>query len=285
MLGMLRCVLVSCVFLISAVALGENAQSIVGSTALSGVSETSQESKPGGLFYLADDFSQLKIVPSFTFGAPSGMVPGFGTVFVGASGMASSTEFDKGTVDGVVSVGGGFGDPINAIGGYVNLSLGSINPSDGGFGDRGSLGLGLGHTFAEWGLGVSAGVSNIDLWHGTSAGEITEPSFYGAVTKLLANDIAPVVLTAGVGNSLYGNINEGSLKNRKHDIQEFVAAAVYVLPQLSLVGDYTGGIATGGISIVPCPNYPVVIGLAANDILTQADGVNALVTVGCGWAF
>lgn len=284
---MLRCVMICCLLFISSIALGENVQSIVGSTALSGVSETSQESKSGGLFYLADNFSQLKILPSFTFAAPSGLVPGFGTVFFGLSGVASNTHFDKGDVDGGFSVGGGFGDPFKAVGGYASLALGSVNPADGGFGDRGSLGLGLGHTFSAFGLGVSAGVTNIDLWHGTSAQEIQDPSFYGSVTKLLTNDIAPVVLTAGAGNSMFGNINSGNLDSRKYDIKEFVAAAVYVLPQLSLVADYTSGVTTGGVSCVPCPNYPVVIGLAANNIFSQGAGgdINALVTIGCAFSF
>jgi len=283
MLVFLRCVVVCCALFVSSIAFGGDVTGIVGSSALSGLAGDKQESKSKGLFFLADDFSQMKILPSFTFGAPSGFVPGFGTVFVGVSAVANGVQSEG--MDGAMALGGGFGDPVKAIGGYASLSAGSISPADGGAFDRGSLGLGLGHTFASLGLGVSAGVSTIDLWHNKSMNEIADPSFYGAVSKLFANDYAPVILTAGVGNMAYGNVNEKSEKDRKYSAQEFLAAAVYVLPQLSLVADYTAGITTTGVSIVPCPNYPVVIGFAANDILTQDNGINALVTVGFGYAF
>jgi len=280
---MLRCMVVCCALFVSAVAFGQgDTPSIVGSSAISGL-VGGQEGKSAGLFSLADDFSQLKILPSFTFGAPSGMVPGFGTVFAGISGTINGLE--DGAQDGALAFGGGFGDPFKAIGGYASLSVGSINPADGGEFNRGALGLGFGHTFKNYALGVAVGINTIDLWHDKAVNEIEYPSFYLAVTKLLANDFAPVILTAGAGNSAFGNVNESNAKNRKYDAQEFLAAAVYILPQLSLIGDYTAGITTAGVSIVPCPRYPVVVGLAANDILTQSNGINAMATIGFGYAF
>ena len=280
---MMRCVVLGCLLFVSSVTYGENAQSIAGSSALSGLSETSQEGQSSGNFFFAKDFSQLAILPSYTFGAPSGLVPGFGTVFMGVGGTLNGVGGTK--VDGALAFGGGFGDPLNAIGGYASLGIGSISPSDGGEFDRGQLNLGIGHTFASLGLGVSAGFSGLDLWHNSSQNEILDPSFYLAVTKLLANDIAPVILTAGAGNEAFGNVHDRSDHERKYEIQEFLAGAVYVLPQLSLVADYTSGITTAGISIVPLPRIPVVLGLAAGDIFKEDDGVNFVASLAFGYAF
>lgn len=282
MLKMFRYIVLCSLLFVSSVAFGEGSQTIAGSSALSGLSGDSQESQRG-FFYIADDFSQLSILPSYTLGAPSGLVPGFGTVFVGIGGMVNGRRQDK--IDGGVSVGGGFGNPIDAIGGYAAIEMGSISPSDGGEFDRGQLAMALGHTFADFGLGLSMGFVGLDLWHNSTQNEILDPSFYLAVSKLFANDIAPVILTAGAGNEAFGTVTERSDHARKYEIQEFLAAAVYVLPQVSLVADYTSGITTAGVSIVPLPRIPVVLGLAANDIFQQDDGINALITLGFGYAF
>lgn len=283
MLRMIRYIVLCSLLFVSSVAFGEGSQSIAGSSALSGLSETSQERQSGGLFFIAEDFSQMAILPSYTFGAPSGLVPGFGTVFMGIGGTVSGRESHR--IDGGMSVGGGFGNPIDAIGGYAAVEMGSISPSDGGEFDRGQLAMGLGHTFADFGLGISAGFVGLDLWHNSTENEILDPSFYLAVSKLFANDIAPVILTAGAGNEAFGTVTEESDHDRKYEIQEFLAAAVYVLPQVSLVADYTSGVTTAGVSIVPLPRIPVVLGLAANDIFQQDDGINALVTLAFGYAF
>ena len=280
---MFSCIVLCSLLFVSSVASGEGAQTIAGSSALSGLSETSQERQRGGLFFIAEDFSQMAILPSYTFGAPSGLVPGFGTVFVGVGGLVNGSSEPR--IDGGMSVGGGFGNPIDAIGGYAAIEMGSISPSDGGEFDRGQLALGLGHTFADFGLGLSVGFVGLDLWHNSTQNEILDPSFYLAVSKLFANDIAPVILTAGAGNEAFGTVTEESDHDRKYEIQEFLAAAVYVLPQVSLVADYTSGVTTAGVSIVPLPRIPVVLGLAANDIFQQDDGINAMITLGFGYAF
>ncbi len=283
MLKMFKYIVLCSMLFVSSVAFGDGTQTIAGSSALSGLSETSQERQPGGIFFIADDFSQMAILPSYTFGAPSGMVPGFGTVFVGIGGTVNGRSEPR--IDGGMSVGGGFGNPVDAIGGYAAIEMGSISPSDGGEFDRGQLAMALGHTFADFGLGLSVGFVGLDLWHNSTGNEILDPSFYLAVSKLFANDIAPVILTAGAGNEAFGTVTESSDHARKYEIQEFLAAAVYVLPQVSLVADYTSGVTTAGVSIVPLPRIPVVLGLAANDIFQQDDGINALITLGFGYAF
>ena len=181
------------IILMSSLAMAENTANIAASsTALSELKKISKEMKSDKLFYLVDDFSELASVPGFSFGSPSGLVSGFGGGFVGLGGTAYNEE-----IDGGLALGGGFGDPIKSIGGSASLSLGSIDPRDGGAFNRGSLNLSLGKTFTAYGFGASVGVSNLDLWHTTHDDQM-DPSFYTAVTKLLPNDVAPAIITMGI---------------------------------------------------------------------------------------
>ncbi|WP_320045946.1 hypothetical protein [uncultured Ilyobacter sp.] len=226
-----------------------------------GTTETKFESDK--FFYLVDDFTQLKTVPGFTFGAPSGLVPGWGVGFAALSGVHKDSD-----TDGAAAFGFGFGDPFESVGGAASLSVGSIDPSDGGAFDRGSLNLSLGHTFPEYGMGVAVGMSNYDIWHDSHEDKLDE-SFYAAATKLFPNDTAPVILTAGFGNESFVDINTDDDRDSK--IGPFVSGAVYVHPQMSLILDYTTGITTFGTSLVPFPDYPVSIGLALTDLFKEAD--------------
>ncbi|WP_319204501.1 hypothetical protein [uncultured Ilyobacter sp.] len=224
---------------------------------------TETKSDSDKLFYLVDDFSQLKTVPGFTFGAPSGLVPGWGVGFAALSGVHKDSD-----TDGATAFGFGFGDPFESIGGAASLSIGSIDPSDGGAFNRGSFNLSLGHTFPEYEMGVAVGMSNFDIWHDSSEDELDE-SFYISATKLFPNDTAPMILTAGFGNESYVDINTDDDRDSK--IDPFIAGAVYLHPQMSLVLDYTTGITTFGTSLVPFPDYPVTLGLALTDLFKEAD--------------
>ncbi len=273
--------------LISSLALAEtSANTAASSAALSDLKAKSLEQKSDKLFYLVDDFSGLAALPGFSFGAPSGLVPGFGTAFMSIAGTTYSDD-----TDGALALGAGFGDPVKYLGGAASLSIGSIDPSDGGAFNRGSLNLSLGRHIPKYGLGIAVGVSNIDIWHETNEDEL-DPSYYGAVTKLFPNDIAPVIISAGMGSNSYADISKDNPKttrnDREHKWDEFVSAAVYVHPQMSLVADYTSGITTLGTSLVPMPAYPVTIGLAAQDVFKEdeeVDSVKFLGTLAVGFTF
>lgn len=269
--------------LMSSLAMAENAANIAtSSNALSELKTVSQEKKSDKLFYLVDDFSGLATVPGFSFGAPSGLVPGYGTVFMGIAGTSSSED-----TDGGMAFGGGFGDPIESVGGAVSLSVGSIDPTDGGALSRASINLSVGKTFPDYGLGASVGVSSIDLWHDTHDDKM-DPSYYAAVTKLLPNDVAPVIISAGFGSNSYSDNGKYDYDDREHKWGEFISGAVYIHPQMSLVLDYTSGLTTFGTSIVPMPDYPISIGLAAQDLFKDdknVDEVKFLGTLSVGFAF
>lgn len=209
----------------------------------------------------ATDFSQMATVPSFSMGAPAGLVPSWGVVYGGA-GMLTSAPAGGGT-DAAGSVGVGFGDAINAIGGGVSLGIGSLDPRDGGAFNRGDLSVSFGHLFTQTLTGVAVGVNNIGVWTKNS-GTSYSPSYYAAVTQLLPNDIAPVVLNAGVGNNSYAF--EHATKQGNDAIGVFASAAAYVLPQLALVADYTSGATSLGVSVVPVAKWPLTVNLGAYDV-------------------
>jgi hypothetical protein len=233
------------------------------SAALIKLKAESKESDSDKLFYIVDDFSHIKIVPGFTLGAPSGLVPGWGLGFAAISGIHRDND-----TDGSMAFGFGYGDPFESLGGSASLSIGSINPLDGGAFNRGSLNLSVGHTFRDYTMGISTGISNIDLWHVDHEDEMDE-SYYLSATKLFPNDVAPMILTAGFGNEDFVNINTDDDRDSK--ISPFVSGAVYLHPQMSFILDYTTGITNIGTSLVPCPDYPVSITFALTDIFTQAD--------------
>ena len=231
-----------------------------------------------GLFYIAEDFQDLRALPVFTINAPAGLVPGSGVVFGGISGTRNSDD-----TDGGLGFGFGYGNPYESVGGAASLTIGSIDPRDGGSFNRGSLNLSLGHIFTEYGLGAAVGVSNIDLWHSTHNSEL-DPSFYGAVTKLLPNDIAPMTLTVGLGNNMYADNDETG--DKKGKVYPFVSLAAYVLPQMSLIADFTSGITSAGVSVVPFPSIPVSMTMGAYDISDETvQGTSFIAGLSAAYAF
>ena len=245
----------------------------------------SAQNTPDKLFWVADDFGQMGVLPSYSFGAPSGLVPGWGTAFAGFAGVTSNGVTSD--TDGAFSFGAGYGDPINSVGGAVVIGIGSIDPRDGGSFDRGNLNVSLGHTFQDYGLGVAVGVSNLDLWHNSGDMRVDQ-SLYAAVTKLLPNDIAPLVVSAGFGDNGFVDVDRNLTEEKRRDkTGPFASVAAYVLPQVSLILDYTSGITTFGTSIVPFPDYPIIIGLAAYDLGQErpVDEVSFLGTLTTGFRF
>lgn len=232
------------------------------------------------LVYLAKDFQEMATLPGFSMGAPSGLVSSYGVAFAGLSGRRDSDDTDAG-----LALGMGLGNP-DTIGGSVSLGIGSVDPRDGGSFNRGDLNLNIGHHFKEYGLGWSVGMTGLDLWHSTSLdGDKKDPSFYTAVTKLVPNDLVPMAITVGFGNNSYADINKKD--DRKDKVDGFGAIAFYLLPQLSLVVDYTSNVLTTGISVVPFPQYPISVNLGATNLTEQGsnDKVAAIGSIAAAYVF
>lgn len=244
--------------ILSSLAFANGIENAASSAAIS----SNQARTDKGIFYIAKDFSEMAALPGFTLSAPAGLVPGAGVMFGGVSGTYNSVEH----ADGAMGFGIGYGNPYETVGGAISLSLGSINPDDGGAFNRGNLNISVGHTFKEYGFGVAVGMSGATLWHDNDHDDV-DPSFYGSVTKLLPNDVAPIALTAGLGNNAYADTNSSG--DKKDKVYGFVSGAVYILPQVSLIADYTSGVTSLGVGVVPFPSLPITLTAGAYDIAKQ----------------
>jgi hypothetical protein len=185
-------------------------------------------------------------------------------VFGAISGVMNN-ETGGPRTNGGASVGFGIGNAKETLGGAISLSLPSIGiggSNSASFMGQGDLNVSVGHTFLSTLTGVSAGVSSIPGWN--YGGGSPSQSYNLAVTQILPNDVAPVIVNAGIGNSAYTFAR--STKDKNSSIGAFASIGVYVLPQLSLIADWTSGITSAGVSIVPIAKLPIVVSLGAQDL-------------------
>ncbi|MCX5773728.1 MAG: hypothetical protein NTX05_03860 [Fusobacteria bacterium] len=221
-----------------------------------GDSSVAKSSRP--LF--AQYFSDMSALPGFSLGAPSGMVPGWGTVFYGAS-MATSSSTNGG-LDGGISLGMGYGNPFDLLGGSITLGLASVNPDEIGneFGNAGYYSINTGHFFVDQQIGVSIGMNNFAGWLPTGA--VGAPSYSVAATKIFGVPFHPIIASFGIGNGNYTDVRNSNTA----EPYPFASGAIYITPQISYIIDYTSGITTTGFSIVPVYWVPVILNVGLYDL-------------------
>ncbi|MDQ7003899.1 MAG: hypothetical protein Q9N67_04765 [Ghiorsea sp.] len=171
-------------------------------------------------------------------------------------------------------MGTGFGFEISKedkIGAVFGLDLGSINPSDGGAFDRGDLSIAIGKYFDAYNTGVSLGVKNITLWYAGAGRNI--PSYYAAATKVAVINDYVTIMNIGFGNNAFRTITDTRpSKDRTSKVSPFGSLAFYPAPQLSLVADYTAGITSVGIGVVPVAAWPISLTLGLYDVAKAVQG-------------
>ncbi len=222
-------------------------------------------------YFFTLDPNKVQASPTFSLAAPSGLTPYQKIAFVGIGGVKDMPGRSVG-VDGAMSTGVGIEvSKEDKIGVLVGLDLGSINPSDGGAFDRGDASLALGKYFDDYNVGVSIGVKNITLWHG-SAGRNT-PSFYIAATKVVVVDKFITIVNAGFGNNAFRTIYDTAPRSdRAKRASGFGSVAFYPVPQLSVVADYTAGITSLGFGAVPVAAWPVSLTWGLYDVTKEIQG-------------
>ncbi|MBK2123874.1 hypothetical protein [Fangia hongkongensis] len=251
--------------------LGASGQSfaVEGASASSSAALTSNVSEKGKKassdYFFTMDYLKMATLPGFSMGAPAGMVPSWGVAFASFGGITNSPSDYR--TDGSASVGFGIGDAKKNVGGAVSLGIGSINPTDGGSFNRGNIGLSLGHFFTKTLTSVAVGGQSLGGWNAGGSSAV-DPSYYAAVTQILPNNIAPVIVNAGIGTNSYFFLR--STKKPTTHIAPFGSVAVYVLPQVSLIADYTSGVASAGASIVPVAAWPITVNVGAWDVFKYA---------------
>ena len=223
-------------------------------------------SQNASAFRWVSNFDELQVLPGFTLTSPSGLVPSKGVAFASIGGITNIPGTED--TDGAAAIGAGFGNPHDGLGGAVTVGVGSIDPRDGESFDRGTLSLSVGSFFSDHLTGVSVGVQGVDLWDGGT--ELPDPSYYAAVTKLFPNDTASLAVTAGIGSNGYRFLRSET-DDPESEVGAFLSVAAYVAPQVSIIGDYTSGVTSLGVSLVPLPDFPVTVQLSAWDVFTYVD--------------
>jgi len=239
----------------------------IGLLAVSASSTVSAE-EDNNDYYFTLDPNKVHASPTFSLASPSGLTPFQKVAFVGIGGIKNMPGRPV-SVDGAMSTGFGFAlSEKDKIGMLVGLDLGSINPSDGGAFDRGDLGLTIGKYFDDYNTGVSLGIKNISLWY-AAAGKNT-PSVYIAATKIAMLGEYRTIMNLGFGNNAFRTLYDtGTKSERSKRASMFGSVAIYPLPQLSLVADYTAGITSIGAGVVPIAAWPVSLSLGLYDVTKE----------------
>ena len=207
--------------------------------------------------------------PSLTFGVPSGFGPGWGDLYISASGATAGKARD-GQADGSISAGFGLGDPVNLVGLSFTYNMGSIN----NFGQTGTFDLaGSRVVYADsiTTVGVAAGWSAFAQYStGNSIEGITPSSVWGTVTSysyLQPNDPVnkmPLLLSLGVGGGYY--------RQDPASTGVFGGVGLQVAPQLGVGLQWSGVGLNLGLSFVPVPTIPLTLIATGADLTDNSPG-------------
>ena len=228
-------------------------------------------------------FSQPRAAsPGSSLGSPSAYGAAWGNSFVGLSYASQPSNEDK--ADGSSVVGMGFGDPVNNLGLEVNVAIISLANT---FADAGAVGFKAHKVFPEAGnLGLAVGWSNAVKWGDAKNAEDT---FYGVATKSFRlrpqqqNDL-PLTLSLGVGTG--GFRSKGAIKAGDNAPNVFASAGLRVIPEMSLISNWTGNQLNLGVSAAPFKRLPVVFSAGASDVTSNTDGgTRFLFNVGYSYNF
>jgi len=275
----------------SVYAIGAASFLVLSASALfSNVDERSAEEKEKENGDLSDSFftmdiGKLATLPGFTMAAPAGMAPGWGVVFGAAGALTNLPDSGSGgnETGSAVAMGFGFGDPQKILGGSVTLGVGLINPQESNF-NQGDLGISLGHLFTETLTSFAVGAQNVTGWG--SGNRDPEISLYAAVTQIFMNNYVPVFVNVGLGNSSFYFLRSSDDVSSR--VSPFASVSFYVLPQVSIITDYTSGVASAGVSIVPIAYLPLSVNLGAWDIFSYVpyhDNVSFLGSISYSYSF
>ena len=223
-------------------------------------------------FFSEDRYDQMAAMPGSSLGAPSGMVSGWGSVFVALGGLTHTPGADR--TDGSLAFGMGMGDAVKSVGSAISLSIGSVSP-DGGAGERGALNFSIGKFFTGPQLGIALGAVNVAGWNDLTVKP--KHSAYLAITKIFPVEDHPIIVNVGAGSNAFADVQEVKPES---EVGAFLAIGVYLSPHISLIVDHTSGILTVGTSIVPVAKVPLVITLGAFDVNERVPNHDSVSFVG-----
>jgi hypothetical protein len=224
--------------------------------------------------------------PSSTLSTPTAFGANFGTAFVGLSLVDRPRGGDD--PDGSAVVGIGLGDSRRYVGLEVATSIISLSDSNGrdSIGGSGAVNLKL-HRILPGGVGVAIGLENALAWGDARQ---ADSSVYGVVSRAFPlqpnnpNNRMPLVLSLGAGGGRFRSVSD--IQDRRNSIGVFASAGLRVIPQASLIANWTGQDLNLGASVAPFSKIPLTITAGLADVTGNAgDGVRFAIGIGYGIRF
>lgn len=203
-------------------------------------------------------FYDAATLPAFSLLAPSGFTPTLNYMSASIGGIANIPATNNDSKGGA-SIGLGIVLPSDF---GVTLNIDMDAPQ---FSRRQELAMSVGKYFKDWDASLSVGIRNITIWHNDGSQNV--PSVYVATSKIFVFEESIAILNGGLGNNDYRVITDTAPSaSRAKVLSPFISAAYYMMPQLSIIADYTAGITTIGAGIVPLASWPLSFSVGIYDI-------------------
>lgn len=171
----------------------------------------------------------------------------------------------KGDYDGGLGIAFGLGNPDKSVGLETNIGVSSITGgNNSNIGDIGSFGFKL-HTNLPYDAAFAIGVLGVGRWDYRDGDPANgnRSVVYAVGSKVVAVAGHPIVLNAGVGDTLFSDDGQ---------VGAFGSAAFYVTPQLSVLAEYTGRFVNAGVSAAPFRKLPLTVTVGVLNLTKEAIG-------------
>ena len=218
--------------------------------------------------------------PGTSFGAPSAYGASKGQGFVGLSGIY---DYDgknlDGHIDGSMSAGVGFGDPVKAVGIELSGNITSLTKS---FGDSGQIGIKFHRVVnATYRTSVAFASTDASRW---GQAKLVPHSQYVAITsdlpiRLIGN--YPLSVTLGAGNGNYRSAASLAAGDNKPGV--FGSVGTQLSERTALSISQLGGRTNVGLGLTPF-DAPISIMVGMTDTQNKS-AAGKQVSVNVGYAF
>lgn len=206
--------------------------------------------------------SQPAATAGGSLGSPMAFGPAWRTGGVGVSGM--TVDAPDQDVDGSLGLSTGFGNADKYAGLAVSIGTASLTKKNGdSFGEAGSMGFQLFKTLPG-NAAMAVGVTGAAAWGSKSFKDSNSSSVYVVATTVQSVYGHALTVNVGMGNKQFQALNDdGSVKD---GVSPFGSLAFYVVPQFSVIADYTGRFTNLGVSYAPFKRLPVSVSLGAFNV-------------------
>lgn len=206
-----------------------------------------------------------------SFGSPIAFGADWGSIGAGVFAQTLTKRVSGSRGDGAAGVTFGLGDSDRYVGLETEVAIADLTTYNGNhFGDGGSLGFKL-HTNLPGGAAFAVGVLGTARWGTEKA--TNRASVYAVGTKVFKiGTTSPhaLVVNVGIGDEGFQEIDKATGFG-KSGAGVFGSMAFYIIPQVSIIADYTGRYLNAGISAAPFRTLPLTVTLGGVNLTNRYD--------------